>query len=132
MVIDTSAIVALIFYEPERGELRETIIRETRLVISAVTLHETSIVVAWKKRDKEAVQEVDRFIGQFAIEVVAVDADAARAARDAYLRYGKGYHPAGLNFADCFSYSLAKFRDEPLLFKGDDFLKTDIVPAWRP
>jgi ribonuclease VapC len=61
-----------------------------------------------------------------------VDADGARAAREAHFRYGKGYHPAGLNLADCFSYSLAKIRNEPLLFKGADFLKTDIVPAWRP
>ena len=53
-------------------------------------------------------------------------------AREAYLQFGKGYHPAGLNLADCFSYSLAKSRNEPLLFKGGDFLKTDIVPAWHP
>ena len=53
-------------------------------------------------------------------------------AREAYFRYGRGYHPAGLNFADCFSYALAKARHEPLLFKGDDFSKTDIVAAWRP
>jgi len=61
-----------------------------------------------------------------------VDADSALAARDAYFRYGKGYHRANLNLADCFSYSLAKSRNEALLFKGDDFLKTDIMPAWRP
>ena len=132
MVIDTSAIAALVFREPEREQFLETIIRETRLVISAVTLHEASIVVAGKKRDKAAVREVDNFLQQFAIEVAATDAEAARAAREAYFRYGKGYHPAGLNFADCFSYSLAKVRSESLLFKGGDFLKTDIVPAWRP
>ena len=64
--------------------------------------------------------------------IVALDAQSARSARDAYLQFGKGHHPAGLNLADCFSYSLAKSLNEPLLFKGTDFLKTDIVPAWRP
>ena len=59
-------------------------------------------------------------------------ADGRTAAREAYFRYGRGYHPARLNLADCFAYALAKTRDEPLLFKGDDFAKTDIVPAWRP
>ncbi len=132
MVIDTSSIVATIFHEPERASFREIIASQTRLVISAVTLHETSVVVVGKKRDTLAALEVDNFLRVFAIEIVAVDADGARAAREAYFRYGKGYHPAGLNLADCFSYSLARSRNEPLLFKGDDFLKTDIVPAWRP
>jgi len=66
------------------------------------------------------------------IETVASTIDDALAAREAYFRYGKGYHPAGLNLADCFSYALAKTRNDTLLFKGDDFSKTDIVPAWRP
>ena len=132
MVIDTSAIVAIIFHEPERSSLREIVEREARLVISAVTLHETSVVVVGKKRDTLAALEVDNFLRTFAVEIVAADADGARAAREAYFRYGKGYHPAGLNLGDCFSYSLAKTRDEPPLFKGNDFLKTDIVPAWRP
>jgi ribonuclease VapC len=132
MVVDTSAIVAMIFHEPERNSFLEYFARETRLVVSAVTLHETSIVVVGKKRDTLAAIEVDNFMRDFAIEIVAVDADAARAARDAYFRFGKGYHRAALNLADCFPYSLAKARSEPLLFKGGDFLKTDIVPAWRP
>jgi ribonuclease VapC len=102
------------------------------LSISAVILHETSVVVAGKKRDPLAALEVDNFLRVFDVEIAAVDPDGARAAREAYFRYGKGYHPAGLNLADCFSYSLARSRNEPLLFKGDDFLKTDIVPAWRP
>jgi ribonuclease VapC len=89
-------------------------------------------VTAGKKQDLRAARLVDDLIGDLGIEVVAVDLVAAHAARDAYFRFGKGYHPAGLNLADCLPYSLAKARDEPLLFKGDDFLKTDIVPAWRP
>jgi ribonuclease VapC len=132
MIIDTSAIVAMIFHEPERDSFRGIFERETRLTISVVTFHETSVVVVGKKRDTRAALEVDNLLRDFAVEIVAADADSARAAREAYFRYGKGYHPAGLNLADCFSYSLAKIRNEPLLFKGSDFLKTDIVPAWRP
>lgn len=132
MVVDTSAIVAMIFHEPERNRFLEIVIRETELIASAVTLHEASIVVAGKKRDVRATIEVDNLLANLGVEIVPADADEARAARAAYFRYGKGYHPAGLNLADCFSYSLAKSRNEPLLFKGGDFLKTDIVPAWRP
>ena len=91
-----------------------------------------SIVVASRKRDARAVIEVDNLLADFGIDIAPADADVARAARDTYFRFGKGYHPAGLNLADCFPYSLAKARNESLLFKGADFLKTDIVPAWRP
>jgi ribonuclease VapC len=132
MVVDTSAIIALLFHEQERSSFLEIFVREKRLAISAVTLLETSVVAAGRKRDKLAALEIDSFLSYLRAEIVAADADSALAARDAYFRYGKGFHPAGLNLADCFSYSLAKARNEPLLFKGDDFLKTDIVPAWRP
>ena len=71
-------------------------------------------------------------IADLQIEVVSFEAVDIAAARAAYFRFGKGFHPARLNFADCFSYALAKSRDLPLLFKGDDFARTDIVPAWRP
>ena len=132
MVVDTSAIVAVIFHEPERARFLDILLRETPLVISAVSLHEMSVVVAGRKRDARAVIEVDNLLRDFGVEVAPADADGARAARAAYLQFGKGYHAAGLNLADCFPYSLAKTRNEPLLFKGTDFLKTDIVPAWRP
>jgi len=132
MVVDTSAIVAVIFHELERTAFLDILLGETRLVISAVTLHETSVVVAGRKRDVRAAIEVDDLLRSFRVEIVPADADGARAARDAYFQFGKGYHSAGLNLADCFPYSLAKARNEPLLFKGADFLKTDIVPAWRP
>lgn len=132
MVLDTSALVAMIFHEPERDAFLNVFSREPLLVMSAVTLHETSIVTAGKKRDPLAARQVDNLLRDFAIEILPVDADGARAARDAYFRFGKGYHPAGLNLADCFPYSLAKARNEALLFKGADFLKTDVMPAWRP
>jgi ribonuclease VapC len=132
MVVDTSAIVAVIFHEPERDRFLNILLSETRLIVSAVTLHETSIVVVGRKRDTRAVIEVDNLFRDFGVEIVPADADGARAARNAYFQFGRGYHPAGLNLADCFPYSLARAHNEPLLFKGDDFLKTDIVPAWRP
>jgi ribonuclease VapC len=71
-------------------------------------------------------------VRDLAIEISAVTAGDALAARNAYFQYGRNYHPAGLNLADCFAYALAKARHEPLLFKCDDFSKTDIEPAWRP
>ena len=132
MIVDTSAIVAVIFHEPERAGFLNILLGETRLMVSAASLHETSIVVAGRKRDTRAVIQVDNLFRDFGVEIVPANAEAARAARDAYFHFGKGYHPAGLNLADCFPYSLAKMRGEPLLFKGTDFLKTDIVPAWRP
>src|SRR4051794_23191881 len=118
MVVDTSAIIALLFREPEGSGFFDILVRETRLAISAVTLLETSVVAAGRKRGTvaAAVTEIDNLILRFSIEIVAADADGARAAREAYFRYGKGYHPAALNLADCFSYSLAKARNETLLF----------------
>jgi ribonuclease VapC len=131
MVVDTSAIIAIIFREAEWRELSSIAAGDPILAMSAVTFHEASIVVARKKKDALGAQLVDDFVTDLNVDVVPVDLDAARVARAAFFRFGKGYHPAGLNLADCFSYSLAKTRNAPLLFKGDDFLKTDIVPAWR-
>lgn len=129
MVLDTSAVVAIIFDEPEREAFLMAFARSPHMAISAVTLYETCIVTAGKKGSPLAARLVDSLISEFAVEIAPLDANGARAARDAYFRFGKGYHPASLNLVDCFAYSLAKTRDEPLLFKGDDFLKTDIVPA---
>jgi ribonuclease VapC len=95
-----------------------------------VTFHETSVVMAGKAK-KAGVRLFDDFIRDLAVEVSPVRIEDALAAREAYFKYGKGYHAAGLNLADCFAYALAKTRNEPLLFKGDDFSKTDIVPACR-
>jgi ribonuclease VapC len=132
MVLDTSAIIAIIFNENECDNFSRLTAANPLLAVSAVSIHEASIVTAGKKRDPNAARLVDNFIRDLVIEVVPVDLASAHAARAAYFRFGKGYHPAGLNLADCFPYALAKARDEPLLFKGSDFLKTDIVAAWRP
>ena len=132
MVVDTSAILAIILREPEWQALARIAADDPVLVISAISVHEASIIIAGRKRDPGAYQFVDDFINDLGLQVTPVDLESARAARAAYFRFGKGYHPARLNLADCFPYALAKARNEPLLFKGGDFLKTDIVPAWRP
>jgi ribonuclease VapC len=77
----------------------------------------------------EGLRDLDSLLARASIELVPVDAEQARLARLAYGRFGKGRHAAGLDFGDCFSYALARFRGEPLLFKGDDFSKTDLVAA---
>jgi ribonuclease VapC len=130
MVIDTSAIIAILLDEPENETFSNLLSSETPLAISAVTLHEASIVVAAKKKQTSAARLVDELVLDLAIEVCAVTVDDAMAARDAYFRYGRNYHRAALNFGDCFAYALAKSRNEPLLFKGDDFSKTDVTAAW--
>jgi ribonuclease VapC len=131
MVVDTSAIVAILFDEPERDRLAEVLVAEPILALSAMTFYETSLVTAGKKKDRRAVRIVDEMIATFSMEIIACDIEQTMAARDAYLKYGRGWNVAGLNLADCFSYALAKLRSEPLLFKGNDFLRTDIVPALR-
>ena len=132
MVIDTSAVVAILMDEVEQNIFKQIIASETTLAMSAMTFYETSIVMAAKKRTPAAARLVDDFVRDLAIDIVVAAVDDVVAARETYFRYGRGYHPAGLNLADCLAYALAKTRNEPLLFKGDDFSKTDIVPAWRP
>lgn len=132
MVVDSSAIVAVILGEAERHIFLQLLMNANQLSLSAVTHYETSIVVAGAKGDRSAARFVDELIEQSEMEIVPADRNVALAAREAYFRFGRGYHPARLNFGDCFSYALAKARNDTLLFKGDDFLKTDIVPAWRP
>jgi len=132
MIIDTSAIIAILIDEPEREVFSQILSGEPAQAISVVTFHEASIVMAAKKGRAGGLKLVDELVRELQIEIAAASFDDAIGAREAYWRFGRGYHPAGLNFADCFAYALAKMRDEPLLFKGDDFSRTDIVPAWRP
>ena len=132
MVLDTSAVVAILLEEPEADEFARLVAEDANVAISVVTFHEASIVMASKKRSIEAVQLVDDFVRRLEIQIISLDTEDSYAARDAYFRFGRGYHPAKLNFGDCFAYALAKVREEPLLFKGDDFAKTDVVPAGRP
>jgi len=132
MVIDSSAIVAILMDEAEADIFSRVLAGETKLAISAVTFHETSIVMAGKKGTPNAARFVDEFVRDLEIEIAAATIEDALAAREAYFRFGRGYHRAQLNLADCFSYALAKSRGAPLLFKGDDFSQTDVAPAWQP
>jgi ribonuclease VapC len=126
MVIDTSALVAVLFDEPERKEFVRRIAEAPRRLISAATLAESSIVVE-ARRGEIAGRELDLFLHRADVQTVAVDEEQVLLARAAWRRYGKGRHPAGLNFGDLFSYALARASRDELLFKGDDFSKTDVA-----
>lgn len=128
MVIDTSAIVAIASNEPDAEALERKIADDPVRLISAATLLETSMVLEARFGEAGA-NEFDLWIHRAGADVVPVDKEQAEAARRAWRRFGKGRHPAGLNFGDCFSYALAVTRGEPLLFKGNDFIRTDIVGA---
>lgn len=126
MVIDTSAIVAILAGEPEQvGFIRAIEQAEVRL-LSAASWVEASIVIE-SRYGPAGLHHLDRLLAQAGFETVAVDAEQARIAREAFQRYGKGRNPAALNFGDCFAYALAVARGEPLLFKGNDFSQTDVA-----
>ena len=126
MVLDTSAILAVLLNEPEADAFRRAIEADPVRLLSAANLVETAIVI--ESRVGEAGgRELDLLIHKAAIEVVAVDAGQADLARHAYRRFGKGHHVAGLNYGDCFAYALSESAGEALLFKGDDFGKTDVM-----
>lgn len=128
MVLDTSALLAVLFDEPERHELINAITSARRRLVSAATLLEASIVVE-SRRGEVAGRELDLFLHRSAVETIPVDDEQVQVARAAWRRYGKGRHPAGLNLGDLFAYALARVSGEDLLFKGDDFGKTDIAHA---
>ncbi len=125
MVIDSSAIVAILQDEPERRSFNEAIEgAETRLM-STATFVETSMIME-SRFGPEGCRNLDLFLGKAGVQLVPVDVDQAHVARLAFREYGKGRHRAGLNYGDCFTYALAKLLAEPVLFKGDDFSRTDI------
>jgi ribonuclease VapC len=125
MVIDTSAVLAILQDEPERQRMNEAIEAAAVRLMSAATIVESSLV-SEARRGLRGVRELDLLIAEAKIELVPVDAEQAQAARLAFSLFGRGHHEAGLNFGDCFSYALAKTSGQPLLFKGNDFSKTDI------
>lgn len=126
MVIDTSALAAIFFAEPERQTFLSAITTASRRLISAPTVLETGMVLE-SRQGESAGREFDLFVVRANLHVVPVDAEQADLARSAWRKYGKGRHAAALNFGDCFSYALAKLTGEPLLAKGTDFALTDIV-----
>ena len=128
MVIDTSALVAILQDEPERREWVEAIEATDSRVMSTATFVEISIIVE-SRHGAEGVRDLDLFLTRAGIELVPVDTEQAHAARRAFSQFGKGRHRAGLNYGDCFAYALAMARGERLLFKGDDFQHTDVQPV---
>jgi len=126
MVLDTSALLAILQDEPERRAFNEAIEAADTRLMSVATLVEVSIVLE-ARHGAEAVNDLDLFIERAGIDLVPVDLEQARVARRAFSRFGKGRHRAGLNYGDCFSYALASVLGEPLLYKGDDFVHTDLA-----
>ena len=125
MVIDTSALITILVGEPEAEAFARAIGDDPKRLISAFSSLETGIVIEAKK-GKAGAREFDLLMHHARIEIVSMNADQFEMARSAWRNYGRGNHPAGLNIGDCCSYALAKYSGEPLLFKGDDFSKTDI------
>ena len=129
MIVDSSAIMAILNSEPESRGFATVLAATRHARISAGTLVELSIVVDGRG-DPVRSAWLDPFLAETRIEVVDVTAEHARFAREAHHEFGRGSgHPARLNFGDCFSYALAKATGEPLLFKGDGFIHTDLTPA---
>ena len=128
MIVDSSAVVAILMRESDADHLANKLTGAPRLRMSAATYLELFIVME-NKGGAKAGYELDDFIAKIQIEIIPFTLEQAEAARVAWRRFGKGNHPARLNFGDCFSYALAKTTGEPLLFKGNDFAQTDIQPA---
>lgn len=127
MILDTSSIVAILLQEPGFEDLLQTII-DGDAAVGTATLTETAIVLSARLR-RDARPVLSRFLAEASIAVVPFGEAHYSAATDAWLRFGKGRHPASLNFGDCLSYAVARLADEPLLFVGDDFARTDIATA---
>ncbi len=126
MVIDTSALVAILQNELERGEFTTAIEEAESCAVSAASIVETSMVIE-SRYGSDGCRDLDLLISKARIVIAPVDAAQSRIARMAFSRYGKGRHPAGLNLGDCFAYALAKVLGESLLCKGMDFVHTDIA-----
>jgi ribonuclease VapC len=129
IVVDSSALIAILRREPEADAFLEIIATADRCLLSAVSLLETSMVLTGRSGDARSWTELDALVAEAGMEVVPQDAVLTEAARAAFLRYGKGRDGAGLNLGDCAVYAIASSRDLPLLFKGNDFAQTDIEVA---
>jgi ribonuclease VapC len=128
VVLDTSALVAILLGEAERDQFIAALAEATDPLISAGTLLEASIVVQ-SKLGNDGLADLDELLATAGVRCVAVDLAQVHAARKAFAQFGKGRHAASLNYGDCFAYALAKLAQTPLLFKGDDFGQTDVIAA---
>jgi ribonuclease VapC len=128
VIIDTSALVAVLDQEQEAERIVRTLASAPERTLSAANLVEVGIVMQARRGD-EGARDLDLLLAKLRVVIAAVTADQADIARKAFRRYGRGRHPANLNFGDCFAYALAKDTSAPLLFKGNDFGKTDVMVA---
>ncbi len=128
MVIDTSAILAILGDEPERRRFTEAIETADECLISTASFVEASLVLEIR-RGYEGLRDLDLLLAKAGVEFVSVDIEQAQVARNAFRNFGESRHPAKLNFGDCFSYALAIVTNSPLLFKGNDFSQTDVLSA---
>jgi ribonuclease VapC len=128
MVVDTSALLAILLDEPERHAFNEAIEAAGSRAMSVASAFETFLVIE-SRFGAEGARDLDQLVERAGIELVPVDLEQVGIARRAFSRFGKGHHRAGLNFGDCFAYALAKSLGEPLLYKGDDFARTDVEAA---
>ena len=128
MIVDTSAIIAILFGENDWARYHRAMAAASSCRMSVVSFIEATIVLE-SRSGVSAGQELDAYLEEAAVELVPVTAEQAQVARRAWRRFGRGNHPAALNFGDCFAYALADMTGEPLLFKGEDFARTDIAAA---
>jgi ribonuclease VapC len=128
MVVDSSAVLAVMLDEPDQSIYLETMKRAPELTMSAPTLFECRLV-ALRKSGAELEEKLLSFIEDLNVRIIAFDEPQAALAAEAFRRYGKGRAKAALNFGDCFSYALARHTDLPLLYKGGDFARTDVAAA---
>jgi ribonuclease VapC len=128
MVIDTSAVVAILLGEQGADVFACAINKADVILMSAASVLEVSMVIE-SRIGVQAAAALDQWLENSPIEIVVVTRHQVSVAREGFRRFGKGRHPAALNFGDCFSYALAKVSGEPLLFQGEDFSKTDVMPA---
>ncbi len=130
MIVDTSAVIAILRQEPDAAALEDRLAEAPVARIAATNWFEAAIVIDGRG-DTAAQARFGSFVPRFGIDIEAITPELAAEAREAYRRFGRGNHPARLNFGDCFAYALARARGEPLLFKGEDFARTDIEPALK-
>jgi ribonuclease VapC len=126
MILDSSALIAILLDEPERREFNEAVEAADSVQLSVASYVEISIVLE-SRFGSAGLRELDLYLARAEIELTDVDVDQARVARRAWSQFGKGRHEAGLNYGDCFAYALARVTGQTLLFKGQDFGRTDVA-----
>ena len=128
MIVDTSAVIAILLGEPETEAFSRALADDPKRMISAFNALESAIVIEAKKGEAGGI-ELDLLLHRAQIDIISLNTDQVELALTAWREYGKGNHPAGLNIGDCCAYALAKYSGEPLLFKGTDFSQTNIRPV---